>query len=135
MGLVKGRRGVVMVVFGNLVLVEAQALALSLLASVFAMLISLFDDNYSPSQILHIMLFLGATSTAATSIAGLLLGFITKLVILVSHHYRVNPDNVATPVAAALGDVMMLSVLSIVARYYFEWFYVTGSQSASAPPL
>ena len=74
MGLVKGRRGVVMVVFGNLVLVEAQALALSLLASVFAMIISLFDDNYSPSKILHILLFLGATSTAASSIAGFVLG-------------------------------------------------------------
>ena len=56
-------------------------------------------------------------------------GFITKLVILVSHHYRVNPDNVATPVAAALGDVMMLSILSLVARSYFDWFYVTGAYS------
>ncbi len=55
-----------------------------------------------------------------------LIGFVTKVVILVSHHFRVNPDNVATPVAAALGDVMMLSVLSLVAHLYYQWFFVEG---------
>ena len=37
-------------------------------------------------------------------------------VIAVSRRYNVNPDNVATPIAAALGDLVTLSLLAIVAH-------------------
>ena len=36
-------------------------------------------------------------------------------VISVSRRYSVNPDNVATPIAAALGDLVTLSLLAAVA--------------------
>ena len=37
-------------------------------------------------------------------------------VIAVSRRYHVNPDNVATPIAAALGDLVTLSLLAVVAN-------------------
>ena len=37
-------------------------------------------------------------------------------VIAVSRRYNVNPDNVATPIAAALGDLVTLSLLAVVAN-------------------
>ena len=38
-------------------------------------------------------------------------------VIAVSRRYNVNPDNVATPIAAALGDLVTLSLLACVALF------------------
>ena len=38
------------------------------------------------------------------SIASFILGLVMVLVILLSRHFNVNPDNVATPIAASLGD-------------------------------
>ena len=37
-------------------------------------------------------------------------------VILLSRRFGVNPDNVATPVAAALGDLVTLSLLSNITQ-------------------
>ena len=37
-------------------------------------------------------------------------------VIALSRRYSVNPDNVATPIAAALGDLVTLSLLAAVAN-------------------
>ena len=37
------------------------------------------------------------------------------MTILASRKFRVNPDNVATPIAAALGDLVTLGLLSLVA--------------------
>lgn len=41
-------------------------------------------------------------------------------VILVAHKFNLNPDNVATPLAASIGDVVSLSVLSFIASKLYE---------------
>ena len=33
-------------------------------------------------------------------------------IIIVSHRFNVNPDNIATPIASSLGDVVTLAILS-----------------------
>jgi len=38
-------------------------------------------------------------------------------VIILSKKYGVNPDNVATPIAASLGDLVTLALLSIVSNF------------------
>lgn len=40
-------------------------------------------------------------------------------VIMGAHHTRMNPDNLATPLAASIGDVVSISVLSLVASTLF----------------
>ena len=57
----------------------------------------------------------------------------TKLVILGAHWVNINPDNVATPVAAALGDCIMVSFVTFVASAF--WFYIveTGAPTAMFP--
>lgn len=56
--------------------------------------------------------------------------FVLVAVILLSHRFHMNPDNLATPLAASIGDVVSLSVLSFIASKLFEsigencyWFY------------
>lgn len=41
-------------------------------------------------------------------------------VILTSHKFKMNPDNLATPLAASIGDVVSLSILSFIASLLFE---------------
>ena len=54
--------------------------------------------------ILAFILFSLFSSVVTASIASFILGLVMVLVILVSRRFNVNPDNVATPIAASLGD-------------------------------
>jgi len=41
-------------------------------------------------------------------------------VIVFSRHCHINPDNVATPIAASLGDITSLALLSWIATHLFN---------------
>lgn len=48
------------------------------------------------------------------------LGLVMVAVIVSSRHCSINPDNVATPIAASLGDLTTLALLSWIASLLFE---------------
>lgn len=75
---------------------------------------------------LHIahMLLLGASSMSTAAIASASLGTIMICVIVISYVVRINPDNVATPIAASLGDLVTLGLLSTFAK----WLYDIGGE-------
>ena len=58
----------------------------------------------SVGLVLVFILFQLFSSVVTASIASFILGLVMVLVILVSRRFNVNPDNVATPIAASLGD-------------------------------
>lgn len=41
-------------------------------------------------------------------------------VIMGSHRMRMNPDNLATPLAASIGDIVSISVLSAIASALYK---------------
>jgi solute carrier family 41 len=41
-------------------------------------------------------------------------------VILLSRKFNMNPDNLATPLAASIGDVVSISLLSFITSILFE---------------
>lgn len=47
-------------------------------------------------------------------------GAITLLVVVMSHKCKINPDNVATPIAASLGDVTTLGLLAAISSYLYN---------------
>lgn len=61
-----------------------------------------------------------ASSLVTVSIASLVLGLITAGVIVLSRYCHINPDNVATPIAASLGDITSLTLLSCVSTLLYE---------------
>jgi len=71
-------------------------------------------------------LLLGASAMGAASIASAILGAIMILVIFLSHFLRINPDNVATPIAASLGDLVTLGLLSLLAQSFYNSGGETG---------
>lgn len=42
-------------------------------------------------------------------------------VIIASHKFHVNPDNVATPVAASFGDLLTLSLLAGTGTFFNDY--------------
>lgn len=61
-----------------------------------------------------------ASSLVTVSIASFVLGLITAGVIVLSRYVHINPDNVATPIAASLGDITSLTLLSLVSTVLYD---------------
>lgn len=60
----------------------------------------------------------------------LLSDFVMIAVILVTHRLRINPDNIATPLAASFGDVVSITVLANVANFLYQYH---GMKKAKLP--
>lgn len=41
-------------------------------------------------------------------------------IVLVVKHYHFNPDNIATPIAASIGDIVTLTMLSVTANLIYN---------------
>ena len=42
-------------------------------------------------------------------------------ITIVSKHFNINPDNIAVPIAASLGDVVTLAILSYMGSVFFNY--------------
>ena len=88
---------------------QGQALIVAGMATLISILLG---RDLSPAH----MLVLAASAMGSAAIASAVLGSVMIMVILVSHRLRINPDNVATPIAASLGDLVTLGLLSLIAQ-------------------
>ena len=57
-------------------------------------------------------LLLCASAMVTASLASFVLALIMVIVIVLARKVNCNPDNVATPIAASLGDITTLSLLA-----------------------
>ena len=97
----------------NLALIQVQGVVVGALASLLAITMSWLATQQTLDISRAVVLL--ASSVITASAASFLLGLVMVGVIGVSRKYNVNPDNVATPIAAALGDLVTLSLLAAVA--------------------
>jgi len=100
-------------ILGNLILVQCQGIVVGFLASLVGMAMGWlpagkFDIDHG--------LLLCASAVVTASIASLALGLVMIGVILLAKRLKCNPDNVATPIAASLGDVTTLGLLAWIAN-------------------
>ncbi|XP_045892924.1 solute carrier family 41 member 2-like [Micropterus dolomieu] len=105
-----------MLIVGNLALKQLQATVLGLLASLLATLLGWMAEGTMP---LHHVMLLCSTSVSTAFVASLLQGIIMVGVIIGSKRMGINPDNVATPMAASFGDLITLALLAC----FSQWFY------------
>lgn len=99
----------------NLALIQVQAVVVGALASLLALGMSWLADPSKADTVRAVVLL--ASSVITASAASFLLGIVMVAVIALSKRYDINPDNVATPIAAALGDLVTLSLLAVIAKF------------------
>jgi len=100
----------------NLALIQVQGVVVGALASVIAMMMAWMGDIERIDMARGLVMC--ASSVVTASAASFILGIVMVVVIAMSRRFSVNPDNVATPIAAALGDLVTLSLLAFVANFF-----------------
>ncbi|CAG2053076.1 unnamed protein product [Timema podura] len=104
-------------IVANLSLIQCQAIVVGLLASLAAVVMGWVPEG--KFDLAHGLL-LCASSLVTASAASFVLGLVMIAVIVYSRHFNINPDNVATPIAASLGDLTTLALLSWIASLLFD---------------
>ncbi|XP_070216167.1 solute carrier family 41 member 3 isoform X1 [Bos mutus] len=105
------------VVSSNLALVQVQAAVVGLLAAVAALLLGLASGqglDVVEAQVLC------ASSVLTASLAACALGTVMVCIVVGARKLGVNPDNIATPIAASLGDLITLSLLAVVSSFFYR---------------
>lgn len=104
-------------IIGNLALILCQAIVVGFLASIAAVLF-----GWVPSGVVNIKhaLLLCASSIVTAFGASFILSLVMVGVIIFSRYFHINPDNVATPIAASLGDLTTLACLSWLASTLYK---------------
>lgn len=117
LGNMSSRSNVVRMIVGNIALVQVQATVASFLVAMFAMSVgaAMTGSFYFENAML---LTASAMFTATSSC--FVLDFVLVAVILFSQKYNLNPDNLATPLAASIGDVVSISLLSFIASLLYD---------------
>ncbi|XP_039959037.1 solute carrier family 41 member 1 isoform X1 [Bactrocera tryoni] len=117
LGNMTSRKEVIRMIVGNIALVQVQATVASFLVAMFAIVVGLAMDGTFFFE--HVMLLIASSMFTATS-SCFVLDFVLVAVILLSEKFNLNPDNLATPLAASIGDVVSISLLSFIASLLFD---------------
>ncbi|CAB3367261.1 Hypothetical predicted protein [Cloeon dipterum] len=96
---------------------QVQAIVVGLLAAVIAFVM---DIELTKSVQWNHLTLLAASGSVTASLASIILGSITSAVIILSNMCNINPDNIATPIAGALGDITALVILSVTASLFYS---------------
>nr|CAD7198010.1 unnamed protein product [Timema douglasi] len=109
---------------------EVQASVAAIIVAIFAMTVHYLIAGEEDGR--NALLLMASGIATATS-SCFVLDFILIAVIIISHRYKMNPDNVATPMAASIGDVVCISLFSqIASQFYLDhdskngWILLTG---------
>uniref|UniRef100_A0A8C6XX79 Solute carrier family 41 member n=1 Tax=Naja naja TaxID=35670 RepID=A0A8C6XX79_NAJNA len=113
-------------IIGNLALKQVQATVVGFLAAVAAVILGWIPEG---KYHLNHSILLCSSSVATAFIASLLQGIIMVGVIVGSKKTGINPDNVATPIAASFGDLITLAILAWISQGLYDclenYYYIS----------
>lgn len=106
------------IILGNMALIQCQASTVGFIAPIIALGLSYVSEHAKSLSTKEIIL-LTASSVITANVANLILGSLMCLVILATRRFNVNPDNIATPIAASLGDVITMILLANISHFLY----------------
>ncbi|OAD56482.1 Solute carrier family 41 member 2 [Eufriesea mexicana] len=112
-------------IIGNLALIQCQATVVGLLASLAAIILGWIPE--AQFDICHVLL-LCASALVTASVASFLLSLVMVAVILLSKQINIDPDNIATPIAASLDYASWIAPLLITFHIIVTpvWYYIAA---------
>ncbi|EFO24402.2 hypothetical protein LOAG_04087 [Loa loa] len=105
------------IIIANMALIQVQAIVVAFLASSFAVALAWIPKgqiDWSHASLLC------ASSLTTASLTSLVLSTVVICVVLISRNFAINPDNIATPIAASLGDLTTLGALSLLGSIFLH---------------
>ncbi|XP_063116282.1 solute carrier family 41 member 3 isoform X4 [Cavia porcellus] len=94
-----------------------QATVVGLLAAVAVLLLgALSREELDLAKVA----LLCASSVLTAFLAAFALGMLMVCIVVGARKVGVNPDNIATPIAASLGDLITLSILALVSSFFYR---------------
>jgi solute carrier family 41 len=99
------------IILGNMVVLQAQAFIVGSVSGLFAWFMGGLSLHHFVGIDKTIVLVISSIFSA--SVCSFILGTMVSLIIIYSKKFKINPDNVATPLAASMGDLVTLLVLSL----------------------
>ncbi|KAI9245862.1 hypothetical protein BDA99DRAFT_543509 [Phascolomyces articulosus] len=98
-------------VWGNLSLIQVQALIAGSIAGMFSFFLGVLEHPDEPATVSESILIISSSMISAT-VSSFVLGVFMCLLIIVSRKLKIDPDNIACPMASSLGDVVTLGILA-----------------------
>ncbi|GAA5970152.1 hypothetical protein JCM11641_000290 [Rhodosporidiobolus odoratus] len=126
-------------ILGNLALLQVQALIVSLISGLLAFVLGMASRKGVKHALQHplhsvptdetealrggyfeALLVLCVSMLAASISSGVLGSFMCSLVVL-CRRFNINPDNIATPLASSLGDMITLTIIGILSSLFITF--------------
>ncbi|XP_078298771.1 solute carrier family 41 member 3-like isoform X1 [Panthera onca] len=105
------------VISSNLALIQVQATVVGFLAAVAALLLGAMSREELDFVKVELLC---ASSVITAFLAAFALGMLMVCIVIGARKLGVNPDNIATPIAASLGDLITLSILAFVSSFFYK---------------
>ncbi|XP_053074783.1 solute carrier family 41 member 3 isoform X4 [Acinonyx jubatus] len=98
-------------------LLQVQATVVGFLAAVAALLLGAMSREELDFVKVELLC---ASSVITAFLAAFALGMLMVCIVIGARKLGVNPDNIATPIAASLGDLITLSILAFVSSFFYK---------------
>ncbi|RWS20938.1 solute carrier family 41 member 2-like isoform X2, partial [Leptotrombidium deliense] len=113
---------------GNLALVQFQSCIIGLCAPLIVLAIDAIvysirrEDSTQKITWTKFLVVVGS-AVITTNVASIVLGVLICIVIYVCKiNFKINPDNVASPIAASCGDIVTMALLAFTSNYIYNSF-------------